>query len=289
MNAGFLATGIMGAPMCRNLLRAGHAVAAWNRTRAKAEALAEDGATVAATPREAARGREVVVLMASDGPACDELLFGAAGVADALAAGSLVIVCSSIPPGTARAQARRLRELGRGVGYADAPVSGGEKGAQAGTLSIMVGGEDADAKRAMSVLEATGTPRHLGPVGCGQLAKLANQAIVGATIAAVAEALLLAEGGGADPAAARTALLGGFANSEILRQHGARMLSGDFAPGGPAKYQLKDLRTALAEAEGVGLPMPCAEAAAGMFARMIDAGMGELDHSALYKFMKEAA
>ena len=289
MKIAFLATGIMGAPMCRNLLRAGHSVAAWNRTPGKAKALESDGAVFSASPSEAVKGRECVVIMASDGPACDDILFGADGVAEKMEKNSLAIVCSSIPPETAREQARRLRETGRGVGYADAPVSGGEKGAREGTLSVMVGGGKADAKRAMAILRATGNPIHMGAAGCGQLAKLANQAIVGATIAVVSEALLLAERGGADPKAAREALLGGFANSEILRQHGARMLSGDFAPGGPAKYQLKDLKTVLNEAENTGLRMPCAAAATEMFARMIGAGMGELDHSALYKFMKEAA
>ena len=289
MKIAFLATGIMGAPMCRNLLRAGHSVAAWNRTSEKAKALEKDGATFAASASDAVRGRECVFIMASDGPACDEILFGAKGAAESMESDSLAIVCASIPPETAREQAQKLSALGRRIGYADAPVSGGEKGAREGTLSVMVGGAEADAKRAMSVLESVGNPIHMGGVGCGQLAKLANQAVVGATILAVAEALLLAERGGADAKSARAALLGGFANSEILRQHGARMLSGDFAPGGPAKYQLKDLKTVLREAESAGLRMPGAEAAAEMFSRMIDAGMGELDHSALYKFMKEAA
>ena len=294
MKIAFLATGIMGAPMARNLLKAGHSVAAWNRTPEKAKALAADGAEVFASASDAVCGRECVFVMAGDGPACDAILFGennsaenSAGVAERLESGGLVIVCASIPPETARAQARRLAE--RRAGYADAPVSGGEKGAKAGTLAVMVGASEADAARAIPILRAVGNPVHVGPVGSGQLAKLANQAIVGATIAAVAEALLLAEKGGANPRQVRAALLGGFADSAILRQHGERMLDGDFAPGGPAKYQLKDLKTVLAEAEAVGLRMPCVWAAARAFSQMIDAGMGELDHGALYKFMREPA
>ena len=223
MKIAFLATGIMGAPMARNLLKAGHSVAVWNRTPEKAKALASDGAEVANSPSDAARGRECVFVMASDGPACDEIFFGENGVGGEIQSGALAVVCSSIPPETARAQARRLGESG--VGYADAPVSGGERGATAGTLAVMVGASDADAARVVPILRALGNPVHVGPVGGGQLAKLANQAIVGATIAAVAEALLLVEKGGANPKAAREALLGGFADSEILRQHGERMLN----------------------------------------------------------------
>ena len=277
----------MGAPMARNLLQAGHSVAAWNRTPEKAKALTPDGAEFFAVAADAVCGRECVFVMASDGPACDAILFGENGIAESLDSGALMIVCASIPPETARAQARRL--AGDGVGYADAPVSGGEKGARAGTLAVMVGASEADAARAMPILQAVGNPIHVGPAGSGQLAKLANQAIVGATIAAVAEALLLAEKGGANPKQVRAALLGGFADSTVLRQHGEKMLNGDFAPGGPAKYQLKDLKTVLAEAETVGLRMPCVSTATEMFSQMVGAGMGESDHGALYKFLKEGA
>ena len=287
MNIAFLATGIMGAPMARNLLRAGHSVSVWNRTAEKARALTGDGAKVSASPAAAARGCDFVFAMASDGAACDAILFGENGAARGMRRGALAVVCSSLPPGTAREQARRFAELG--MGYVDAPVSGGERGAKAGTLAVMVGGNDSDVARAIPILRALGTPVHTGGVGSGQLAKLANQAIVGATIAAVAEALILAERGGANPEAVRRALLGGFADSEILRQHGERMLSGDFAPGGPARYQLRDLRAALAEGKAAGFSMPLTAAATEMFAGMIDAGMGELDHSAVYRHLKEGA
>ena len=285
MRVAFLATGIMGAPMARNLLRAGHSAAVWNRTAEKARALAADGATVADSPAAAAAGRDFVFTMASDGAACDEILFGENGAAKGMRRGALAVVCSSLSPEKAREQGRRFADLG--VGYVDAPVSGGERGAREGSLAVMVGGRAKDAERAAEVLRAVGTPVYVGGVGCGQLAKLANQAIVGATIAAVAEGLILAERGGADAAAVRRAMMGGFADSEILRQHGGRMLAGDFAAGGAARYQLRDLRAALAEGEAAGFRMPVSAAAARVFGGMVEAGMGGLDHGGVYGYLKE--
>ena len=288
MNIAFLCTGIMGAPMARNLLKAGHAVSVWNRTLQKARALEDDGAQVCTSIADAVRDKEIIFVMASDCAACDEVLFGENNAAHNANKNAIVIVCSSLSPSSSRAQAQRCaREFG--LRYADAPVSGGERGAQAGSLAIMVGANENVFKEIAPMLKACGNPTHIGEVGSGQLAKLANQTIVGVTIAAVSEALLLAERGGANPKAVREALLGGFANSEILRQHGERMINGDFKPGGPAKYQLKDLRAALADAEANGLQMPCANTAAALFADMIESGMGEKDHSALHLFMKTRA
>ena len=288
MNIAFLCTGIMGAPMARNLLKAGHAVSVWNRTLQKARALEDGGAQVCESIADAVRGREVIFVMASDSAACDEVLFGENNAAHNANKNAIVIVCSSLSPSSSRAQAQRCaREFG--LRYADAPVSGGERGAKAGSLAIMAGANKNVFKEIAPVLKACGKPTHIGDVGSGQLAKLANQTIVGVTIAAVSEALLLAERGGANPQAVREALLGGFANSEILRQHGERMINGSFDPGGPAKYQLKDLRAALADAEANDLQMPCAKTAAQLFADMIESGMGEKDHSALHLFMKTRA
>ena len=291
MNIAFLCTGIMGAQMARNLLKAKHAVTVWNRTPQKARALEDDGAQVCESIADAVRGRDIIFVMASDTAACDEVLFGDGdgdGAARNANNNAIVIVCSSLSPSSSRAQAQRCaREFG--LRYADAPVSGGERGAKAGSLAIMAGANENVFKEIAPVLKACGKPTHIGDVGSGQLAKLANQTIVGVTIAAVSEALLLAERGGANPKAVREALLGGFANSEILRQHGERMINGSFAPGGPAKYQLKDLRAALADAEANGLQMPCANTAAALFADMIESGMGDKDHSALHLFMKTRA
>ena len=279
----FLGTGLMGAPMVRNLLDAGHAVRVWNRSRAKAEALAEAGATVAGDPSEAVAGMGVVVSMLADGAASDAVQRDAMV---AFAEGAVWVEMGSIKPREARAQAARL--AARGMGYVDAPVSGGTKGAEAGTLAIMAGGEAAHFAAVEPVLRAMGRPVHVGPVGAGQLAKLANQAIVASTIGAVAEAMLLLERGGADPAAVRRALAGGFADSVILQQHGARMTEARFEPGGLVKFQIKDLDNLAEAAEGLGLALPQVAAVNDRFKRLRDAmDGGELDHSALYLELKD--
>lgn len=269
----------MGAPMARNLARARHAVRVWNRSPEKAQALAADGITPAGVATEAAKGAEIAILMLTDGPACDALLFEA-GVASALAPGAIVVVMSSIPVPTARAQAERL--AGMGIGYVDAPVSGGEKGAVEATLSIMAGGEAATIERVRHILEALGRLTHVGPTGSGQLAKLANQLIVGVSIGAVAEAMLLVEAGGGDAEAVHGALMGGFADSTIWRQHGARILERRFEPGARATVQAKDMRTILAEAAASGLDLPFAAVAGALFEAMAKGPNADLDHSGLY-------
>lgn len=281
---GFIGTGIMGAPMVRNLLAAGHKVQVWNRSAERLGALAEAGAVLCQQPRDAGVGVQALVCMLSDGPTCDQLLFGEQGATAGLAAGAQVVVMSSIPVPTARAQAARCQGLG--LEYLDAPVSGGERGAREGSLAVMAGGSEAAFAAAEGWLGALGRPVHVGPAGCGQLAKLVNQLIVASTLATVAEGLLLAERGGADPAKVRQALAGGFADSPILRQHGERMLSGDFRPGGPAKWQHKDTRTALAEAAELGLALPVAEVVDRLFGEMVAAGDGDLDHAGVIRQLK---
>jgi len=276
---GFVGTGIMGQPMAAHLARAGYNVRAWNRTSVKAAPLKEAGAQIVATARETAADADVVICMLSSGAVCDEVLLGEAGVLAAMKPGALLIVMSSIPVETAREQARLAGV--RGVLWLDAPVSGGEKGAREATLAIMAGGHADAWDAAWPVLQKLGRPVHVGGPGCGQLAKLVNQMMVAANIASVAEAMLLAERGGTDPAKVREALLGGFADSTALRQHAVRMIGSDFAPGGPAKYQLKDTRTAVQFAHTVGLSLPMLNMADSLFAGMIDSGDGELDHSAI--------
>lgn len=280
----FIGTGIMGTPMACNLLKAGFAVRAWNRSKEKAIALAADGAQVYDTVMQAAEGAGVLVCMLSDGPTCDAVVFGEHGAALGLAPGALVIVMSSIPVETAAAQARWC--AGHGLAYLDAPVSGGERGAHAGTLAIMAGGEQAAFAQGREVLSAMGTPVHVGPAGTGELAKLVNQLIVASTIATVSEGLLLAERGGADPAKVHQALLGGFVDSPIWRQHGQRMLTEDFTPGGMAKWQLKDTHTALGYAHSLGLRLPVASLVDGLFHAMVEAGDGELDHAGLIRQLR---
>lgn len=277
---GFIGTGLMGGPMAKNLLAAGHRVRVWNRSPEKLQDLVQAGAEACTSPRDAAEGASLLICMLSDGPTCDAVMFDDDNAAcPGLATGVTLIMMSSIPVETAAAQAERC--AAGGLGYLDAPVSGGQRGAIEGSLAIMVGGETHVFEAARPVLSAMGRPVHVGPAGTGQQTKLANQMIVAGTIATVAEALLFAERGGANPARVRDALAGGFADSTILNQHGLRMIEENFTPGGPSKYQWKDTRTALARARALGLDLPLASVADALFADLVEHGDGDLDHSAL--------
>lgn len=274
----FLGTGLMGAPMAARLLAAGFPVTAWNRTRAKAEPLAGLGAAIAAKPAEAIDGAAIICVILENGPAVESVLFGG-GAAARLESGAVVIDLTSLPPPTARDYAARLG--GQGVGYLDAPVSGGPPAAEAGTLAIMVGGAAADVARAEPVLSVLGRAVHVGPSGCGQLTKLGNQLIAGAALAAVAEALLLYQAGGADPAKARQALAGGLADSKVLQIHGRRMLERDFVVRGHVRTFLKDLDAAMAAAKECGLDLPMSRFVHGLFKSLAEHGHGELDIAAM--------
>jgi 3-hydroxyisobutyrate dehydrogenase-like beta-hydroxyacid dehydrogenase len=281
-----LGCGLMGLPMARRLLAAGHTLSAWNRTRAKAEALLPDGAIVASSPAEAVSEADVVIAMLQDGNAVREVLFdaGQGAAIRTMRAGTLFIDMGSILPEQARDHAARLSAAG--VIALDAPVSGGTLGAEAGTLAIMAGGHADAFERVREVLSVLGRPVHVGPAGTGQLTKLANQVIVGITIGAVAEALLLAERGGADPAKVREALRGGFAESRILEVHGQRMVDGDFTKRGSLAIQLKDLRNALHTAAGMRVDAPITQALTDLYAQAAEHGFGELDQSGLYCELK---
>jgi len=278
-----LGCGLMGTPMATRLLNHGYTLAAWNRTRSKADALAAKGARVADTPAQAVVDADIVITMLEHGGVVEDVLFNPAlpGASLGLKAGALVIDMSSILPEQAQAHGPRL--AAQGVAYLDAPVSGGTVGAEAGTLAIMAGGVEADFERARPVLEVLGRPVHVGPTGSGQLTKLANQMIVGITIGAVAEALLLAQRGGADPAKVRQALRGGFAESRILEVHGQRMVDGDFAKRGSLAIQLKDLRNALHTASGLSFDAPITAHLTDLYAQAADHGFGDLDQSGLFK------
>lgn len=275
---GFVGTGIMGGHMARRLAHAGFRVRAWNRSANKAAALVAHGVQVADSAAMAADGADVVICMLSTGPICDEVLLSPSGALETMQKGSTLVVMSSIPVETARSQAARANE--KGIRYVDAPVSGGEKGARDGTLAIIAGGEAPDISGLSEVFAPMGRVTHVGPAGSGQLAKLANQLIVASNICAVAEALVLVETGGADPTKVREALLGGFADSTVLRQHGQRMVEGNFIPGGPAKYQVKDTGTALALAGSLGLRLPVAIEVDRVFRSLVEHGGADLDHSA---------
>jgi 2-hydroxy-3-oxopropionate reductase len=276
----FLGIGLMGFPMARNLLQAGFDVTAWNRSPDKAKALEPFGGKVSLLAGDAARDADVVITMLSDGPAVADMLF-AQGLAGSMKRGAVFIDMSSIKPGEARDHAERLAALG--IAALDAPVSGGTKGADLATLAIMAGGAAEAFAKAEPVFKAMGRPTHVGPPGCGQIAKLANQGIVAVTIGAVAEAILLAEKAGLAKGALRQALSGGFADSVILQQHGGRMEERNFTPGGPAAYQLKDLNNLLAAGNDLGLSLPLATALRDRFSSLVnDLDGTSLDHSALY-------
>ena len=274
----FLGTGLMGAPMCQNLLSADLPLTVWNRTQTKTEPLGKRGAEIADSPQSAVSDADVIITMLSDGTAVADIMFNQ-GVAEAIWESATHIDMSSI--GADEAIEHAKRHVKRGVRYLDAPVSGGTRGAAAGELAIMAGGNAETFAAMQPVFAPLGQATHVGPNGCGQLAKLANQVIVAITIGAVSEALILAGGGGADRAKVREALQGGFASSRILTEHGQRMVKRNFEPGGPAKFQLKDLRNALSAADRLGLDLPITKLLHGLFDAMVQSGKGDMDHSGL--------
>lgn len=279
MNIAVLGIGFMGFPMARRLCEAGHTVHVWNRSREKAERVAPFGATVHDTPASAVRGAGIVISMLESGPVVEDVLFNQ-GTAAAMMRGTLVIDMASIQPREARDHAARLSDYS--VNHLDAPVSGGTGGAEAGTLVIMVGGKAADFDRACPIFEVFGHATHVGPHGTGQLTKLANQMIVGVTIGAVAEALLLCQKGGANMARVKEAITGGFADSRILQVHGQRMVERDFAPRARMTVQLKDLRNALATAEEVGFDAPVTALFEKLYEDGVEHGLADLDHAGLF-------
>ena len=276
----FLGIGLMGGPQARRLLGGGFSVTAWNRTRAKAEALTAHGAIVADSAAAAVQDADIVITMLENGDAVGDVLFHQ-GVAAALKKGALVIDMSSIKPREAREHAVRLEALG--CRHLDAPVSGGTGGAEHGTLAIMAGGNEADFAAAEVVFKPMGHALRVGPHGAGQLAKLANQMIVGITIGAVSEALQLAAKGGADPALVREAIRGGFAGSKILEVHGERMLTRDFAARATATVQLKDMNNALDAAAGFDdFRLPITILLRDLYASLCEHGGAGVDHSGLF-------
>lgn len=279
----FLGTGLMGGPMCSRILSAGHALAVWNRTRAKAEPLAAAGAIVHDSALECARAADIVFTMLENGGIVANVLF-AQGVATVLKPGAIVVDMSSIAPSEAAAIAERLAKSG--IAFLDAPVSGGTVGASKGTLSIMIGGDPSTVARVKPYFEAMGRSTLVGPTGSGQVSKLANQMIVASTIGAVAEALVFAARAGADPALVRNALQGGFADSRILDLHGARMIEQSFVPGGRTTNQIKDLENAKRAADALGTALPFAGTALVLFRELL-AAHGDVDHSALWLTLNE--
>ncbi len=278
---GFIGLGIMGKPMAKNLLASGFDLTVHSRSPGPVDELVGAGATGASRPAEVAAASDVTITMLPDTPDVEQVLTGAGGVLGGAAPGSLVIDMSSIDPAPTRAMAETF--AARDVAMLDAPVSGGERGAIDATLSIMVGGDDAAVQRAMPLFQALGkTIVYVGPSGAGQVTKACNQLVVAATIEAVAEALLLAERSGVDPAKVREALLGGFAGSKILEVHGQRMLDRSFDPGFRIRLHRKDARIVEEAAAATGTPIPSFAVVADQLQRAVDDGDGELDHSAIF-------
>ena len=270
----FLGLGLMGRPMAARLLAGGFALTVWNRSPDKTTPLLELGARGVVTATEAVRHADIIITMLDSGPVVADVI--AAALPD-IAPGALVIDMSSTAQSEAVALGSQLRSAG--VMFVDAPVSGGVAGAQAGTLAIMAGGSIADYARAEPVLRVLGNPTRVGPMGCGQLAKLCNQLIVGGTISIVAEALLLAQVGGADPGAVRAAIRGGFAESRILEVHGQRMLDRNFIPGGQVRSQAKDMENILNSAQASGLQLPVTEVVTTLY-RSIREALPHADQAA---------
>jgi 3-hydroxyisobutyrate dehydrogenase-like beta-hydroxyacid dehydrogenase len=275
----FLGIGSMGLIMAGRLCKAGYDLQVWNRTTEKADPLAALGAKVHQHASSAVADADIVIGMLENGTVVETVLFEQ-GVAAAMKPGALFIDMASIQPREARDHAARLGALG--VAHLDAPVSGGTGGAEMGTLVIMVGGKPAEFERAKSVFQVFGRATHVGSHGTGQLTKLANQMIVGITIGAVAEALLLTAKGGADMAKVKEAITGGFADSRILQVHGQRMVDRDFITHARLAIQLKDMRNALATAEEIGFEAPITALFEQLYAAGAEHGLGDLDHSGLF-------
>ena len=285
MKIGFIGLGIMGAPMAQHLLAAGHALFVPKRSKVP-EALS--AATVCATNADVARAAEAIILMLPDTPDVDKVLFGKEGVAEGLTKGKTVVDMSSISPMETKRFALAINELG--CDYLDAPVSGGEVGAKAASLTIMIGGDEAVFERIKPLFELMGKNITLvGGNGDGQTTKVANQIIVALNIAAVGEALLFASKAGADPARVRQALMGGFAASRILEVHGERMIKRTFNPGFRIALHQKDLNLALAGAKAMGVALPQTASAAQLMQVCAANGWDQLDHSALVKSLEHMA
>ncbi|MCW8905153.1 NAD(P)-dependent oxidoreductase [Sedimenticola sp.] len=279
---GFIGLGLMGRPMCLNLHKAGAHLIVHNRSPEAARQLERPGIVPVASPAEVARSADIILLMVADTPAVEQVLLGKSGLIECLQANALVIDMGTTAVAPTREFARRLNTIG--VDYIDAPVSGGEIGAINGNLTIMAGGTEESIQRALPLFEVLGSKfTHVGDVGAGQIAKAANQVIVGLNIGAVAEALALAKRAGADPAKVREALMGGFAGSRILEVHGQRMIEENFKPGGKIATQYKDLVQALELAALFGLDLPATKLNMQLYKSLIDQGQGNLDHSALIK------
>ena len=277
---GFIGIGLMGLPMAKNLLKAGYSLKAFNRSQKKAEALKEFGAEIATSIEDVVSNSDVVITMLTDDMAINEVM-DSSNFLENLKSNATVIDMSSVKPTTATKYGNNLKS--KNIKYLDAPVSGGTIGAEEASLAIMVGGEQDVFNEALDVLKAMGNPTLVGPVGSGQVSKLANQIIVGLTIGAVAEAITLCEKAGANPNKMIKALSGGWADSKILQTHGKRMIDKDFTPKGRTSVHLKDMNNILECANSHNTHLPISNLVKEMYKSLVENGHGETDHSSLYK------
>lgn len=285
---GFIGLGIMGRPMARNLLRAGYAVTVHDVNQGAVEELVADGASRGVTPRDVAGATDVLITMLPDSPQVREVYLGPDGAFEALRPGWLAIDMSSIAPSTARELSARADEAGADM--LDAPVSGGDKGAMAGTLSIMVGGRGEAFTRAFPILEAMGkTIVHVGPAGAGQVVKVCNQVAVAVVIEAVSEALVLGAKAGVDPDRIADVLQGGLAATRVLEMRRENMLSGQFGPGFRVRLHLKDLKNALELARETDVALPAAAQVDQLMRAMAATGRADYDHSGLITMLEDMA
>ena len=276
----FIGIGLMGLPMAKNLLKAGYSLKAYNRTLKKAEPLKKFSAVITKSIQETVSESNVIITMLTDDLAVDQVMKSNEFLNN-LKPGSTVIDMSSIKPATAKFHGKSLKL--KNINYLDAPVSGGTVGAEEATLAIMVGGEQKVFDEHLEILKTMGNPTLVGPIASGQISKLANQIIVGLTIGAVAEAVILCEKAGADPAKMIKAITGGWADSKILQTHGQRMIKKDFSPKGKTSTQLKDMNNILDCAKNTNLQLPISTLLKEMYNNLIKNGHGNKDHSSLYK------
>ncbi len=283
----FIGVGLMGSRMATRLLEAGHPVTVRDRARAQVTPLLAKGARDSDSVAEAVTNADVVITSLAGADAIEAVYFGVDGIVPNAPPGSLLIDTSSLGPDLAKAAHYRLDDAGY-AHHLDAPVSGGVGGAEAGTLSIMIGGAEEDVERARPILEVLGHVFHLGGPGAGQISKMINQTIVHGYIGAVTEGLMLAASLGVDAGKVRDAIKGGFCQSLILDNHGARMIERNFVPGGPLEYSVKDLGQAIEMARSAGLDLPLTASVFGAYKHLADTGRARLDHIALLLAYEEA-
>ena len=277
---GFIGIGLMGLPMAKNILKSGYKLIAFNRSPNKADLLKEFGAEIAKSLGELVNNSDVIITMLTDDKAVDEVMNNQNFVEN-LKSGKILIDMSSVKPITAKKHANSLKL--KDVNYLDAPVSGGTIGAEEATLAIMIGGDQNVFNEVKDLLKTMGNPTLVGPVGSGQVSKLANQIIVGLTIGAVAEAVTLCEKAGADPIKMISALSGGWADSKVLQTHGKRMINKDFSPKGKTSTHLKDMNNILECADKFNTHLPISNLVKEMYKNLVENGCGNDDHSSLYK------